>query len=95
MTGQERFVVQFPSEEDMQMANTIESGSPEIREEIEHALQVLKKDKYKANVQENGASGELSIRFEFGATDQTLKFKKDEWRKKGAIEKKIIDDLDI
>lgn len=76
------------------MANTVESGSPEIKEEIEHALQVLKKDKYKAAVQE-GASGELSIRFELGATDQTLKFKKDEWRKKGAVEKKIIDDLDI
>lgn len=75
------------------MPNTINGGSPEIQEEIGHALQVLKKDKYRATVQEN--SGELAIRFEFGATDQTLKFKKDEWRKKGAVEKKIIDDLDI
>jgi organic radical activating enzyme len=77
------------------MPNTVTGGSPEIREEIEHALQVLKKDKYKAKVSDDGGSGELSIRFEFGATDQTLKFKKDEWRKKGAVEKKIIDDLDI
>lgn len=77
------------------MPNTVVNGSPEITEQIEHALRLLKKDKYKARVQEDGVSGELSIRFEFGATDQTLKFKKDEWRKKGAVEKKIIDDLDI
>jgi len=77
------------------MANTITGGSPEVREEIERALAVLKKDKYRAIVQENGSSGELSIRFEFGANDQTLKFTKDEQRNKGAIEKKIIDDLDI
>jgi hypothetical protein len=77
------------------MANTIAGGTAEVTQQIEHALQVLKKDKYKAIVQPNEASGELSIRFEFGATDQTLKFKKDEWRKPGAIEKKIIDDLDI
>ena len=76
------------------MPNTIVGGSPGVREEIEHALQVLKKDKYKATVDE-GTEGELSIRFEFGATDQTLKFKKDEGSKKGAVEKKIIDDLDI
>ncbi len=77
------------------MANTIVDGSPEIREEIERALQTLKKDKYRATVQEDATSGDLAIRFEFGATDQTLKFKKDEPSKKGAVEKKIIDDLDI
>jgi hypothetical protein len=77
------------------MPNTVVGGSPEVTGEIEHAFQVLKKNKYKAAVQEDASSGELAIRFEFGATDQTLKFKKDEWRKKGAIEKKIIDDLDI
>lgn len=76
------------------MPNTVVGESPEVREEIEHALQVLKKDKYKATVS-GGSEGDLSIRFEFGATDQTLKFKKDEWRKKGTVEKKIIDDLDI
>jgi hypothetical protein len=76
------------------MPNTVIGAPPEVQQEIEHALQVLKKDKYKATVN-NGAEGDLSIRFEFGATDQTLKFKKDEWRKKGAIEKKIMDDLDI
>jgi hypothetical protein len=77
------------------MANTIVGGTPEVTQQIEHALQVLKKDKYKAIVQADPSSGELAIRFEFGATDQTLKFKKDEWHKAGAIEKKIIDDLDI
>jgi hypothetical protein len=77
------------------MANTIVGGTPEVTQEIEDAFQVLKKDKYKATVQPNAASGELAIRFEFGATDQTLKFKKDEWRKTGAVKKKIIDDLDI
>lgn len=77
------------------MANTIIGGSPEVREEIERALNVLKKDKYTATVQEDGRSGELSIRFEFGANDQTMKFSKDEQRNKGAIEKKIVDDLDI
>lgn len=77
------------------MPNTVVGASPEVQQEIEHALEVLKKNRYKATVQDDGGSGELSIRFEFGATDQTLKFKKDEWRKKGAVEKKIIDDLDI
>ena len=77
------------------MANIIIGGSPEVREEIERALNVLKKDKYRATVQEEGSSGELSIRFEFGANDQTLKFSKDEQRNKGAIEKKIVGDLDI
>ena len=77
------------------MANIIIGGTPEVTEEIERALQILKKDKYKAAVQEDASSGELAIRFEFGATDQTLKFKKDEWHKAGAIEKKIVDDLDI
>ncbi|HTU47782.1 MAG TPA: hypothetical protein VMF91_22175 [Bryobacteraceae bacterium] len=77
------------------MANIIIGGSPEVREEIERALKVLKKDKYTATVQEDGSSGELSIRFEFGANDQTLKFSKDEQRNKGAIEKKIVDGLDI
>jgi hypothetical protein len=76
------------------MPNTITGGSPEVREEIERALAVLKKDKYKATVQETEA-GELSLRFEFGANDQTMKFDKNEQRNKGAIEKKIIDDLDI
>lgn len=77
------------------MPNTVVGGSPEIQAEIERALQVLKKDKYKAVVEDSGADGDLAIRFAFGATDQTLKFKKDEWRKTGAIEKKIVDDLDI
>lgn len=76
------------------MPNTVMGGTPEIQQEIEHALQVLKKDRYRATVGD-GTAGELAIRFEFGATDQTLKFKKDEWRKKGAIEKKIVDGLDI
>jgi len=77
------------------MPNTIVGGSPEVREEIERALDVLKKDRYKATVREDENSEELSITFEFGANDQTLKFKKGEWRSRGAIEKKIIDDLDI
>jgi hypothetical protein len=87
-------VVQFPKQGGLPMPNTVIGGSPEVQEEIEHALQALRKNKYKATVGD-GTAGELSIRFEFGATDQTLKFKKDEWRKKGAIEKKIIDGLDI
>lgn len=76
------------------MPNTINGGSPEVREEIERALTVLKKDKYKATVQEDGA-GDLSIMFVFGANDQTLKFKKEEREKKGAIERKIIDKLEL
>jgi organic radical activating enzyme len=74
------------------MPNTIIGGSPEVKEEIERALAVLKKDKYKATVQD---AGELSIRFEFGANDQTLKFSKDERQKRGAIEKKIVDKLEL
>lgn len=76
------------------MANIIVGGSPEVREAIEGALAVLKKDRYKVNIQEDGSSGELSVTFEFGANDQTIKFKKDD-RNKGEIEKKIIDGLDI
>lgn len=76
------------------MQNTITGGSPEVQQEIEQALEALKKNKYKATVGEESA-GDLAIRFELGATDQTLKFKKDEWRKPGAVKKKIVDDLDI
>ena len=75
------------------MPNTITGGSPEIQGEIESALDELKKNNYKAVVQENG--DELDIRFEFGANDQTLKFKQGDWRTAGAVQKKIVDDLDI
>jgi hypothetical protein len=75
------------------MPNTIIGSSPEVQDEIERALTVLKKNRYKATVQEDG-SGDLSILFEFGANDQTLKIKKEE-RDNGGIEKKIVNDLDI
>ena len=75
------------------MPNTIIGGSPEVKDAIEQALIKLKKDKYKATVQEDGSTGEFSIVFAFGANDQTLKFKKDAG--KGGIEQKIIEGLDI
>ncbi len=66
----------------------------EAQDEISRALNILKKHGYQVNAVE-APSGELSIDFKFGSTEQTLKFTKDESQKKGAIEKRIVENLDI
>lgn len=74
--------------------NTVMAPSDDVREEINRGLQTLKKNGYRAAVDQD-ASGGHSITFRFGENEQTLKFSDDEWRTKGAIEKKIVDKLDI
>jgi hypothetical protein len=68
--------------------------SEEVREEITRGLEALKKSGYQARVAQDSSEGH-SITFKFGENGQTLKFSDEEWRTKGAIEKKIIDNLDI
>ena len=74
--------------------NSITAPSEEVREEINRGLEVLRKSGYVASVDPDTATGH-SITFRFGENGQTLKFSNDEWGTKGAIEKKIIDKLDI
>lgn len=76
------------------MPNTITGALPEQAEEINQAFATLRKDGYKATVNQ-GTSGEVSIVFHFGESEQTLKFDKGEWQKKDAIARKIIDRLNI
>lgn len=74
--------------------NVVQSGPPEVEAEIKRALEVLQKRGYQVDASE-GPSGDLAIDFKFGATEQTLKFSKDEWQRPGTVEKRIVDDLDI
>ena len=76
------------------MPNNVVTAPPEIDAEINRAFERLKKTRYVATAQED-PSGELSIGFKLGETTQTLRFKKDEWRKAGAVEQRIIDKLEI
>lgn len=75
------------------MSNAI-AAPPAVLPQIERALDTLGKDGYSVTAHEN-ASGELSIVFAFGASEQTFKFRKDAWHAPEAVQKKIIDDLNI
>ena len=74
--------------------NVVQSAPPEVETEIKRALEVLQKRGYQVDASQ-GPAGDLSIDFKFGATEQTLKFSKDEWRTPGTVEKRIVEDLDI
>ena len=76
------------------MRENVITAPPELQQEIERALNVLKKGGYTVNANE-ASSGELALDFRFGATEQVMRFAKDEWRQKGTIEKRIIDKLEI
>jgi len=76
------------------MRENVITAPPEVQDEIQRALNVLKKGGYTVNANE-APSGELALDFRFGATEQVMKFAKDEWRQKGTIEKRIIDKLEI
>jgi hypothetical protein len=76
------------------MRENVITAPPEVQDEISRALNVLKKGGYTVKANE-GSSGELALDFRFGATEQVLRFAKDEWRNKGAVEKRIIDKLEI
>lgn len=78
----------------MATTNSVMAPSEDVREEIRRGLEALKKNGYQATVGQD-PSGGYSITFKFGENGQTLKFSEEEWRTKGAIEKKIIDKLDI
>jgi hypothetical protein len=76
------------------MRENVIDAPPELHEEINRGLAALKKNGYRVTAKQGG-SGELALDFQFGATEQTLKFVKDEWQKKGTVEKRILDKLDI
>lgn len=78
----------------MAMRENVINAPPELQEEINRGLAALKKQGYRVNAIEDG-SGDLALDFQFGATEQTLKFSKDEWRTRGTVEKRILDKLDI
>jgi hypothetical protein len=78
----------------MSMQENVVSAPPEVQDEIQRGLDTLKKHGYQVTAQPN-SSGELTIDFKFGATEQTLKFTKDEWSKAGTVEKRIVDKLEI
>ncbi len=74
-------------------ANAI-SGPPEVEQEVERSLEKLKKRGYQVVAQPD-PSGGLVLDFKFGATEQSIKFNRDEWQKPGAVEKRILDKLEI
>ncbi len=76
------------------MRENVITAPPEVQNEINRALATLKKGGYQVTTQEN-PSGDLALDFKFGATEQTLKFTRDEWQKPGTVEKRIIDKLEI
>ena len=77
------------------MANNVVSAPPEISDQINRALETLKKTRYQATAQDDQSSDQLSIEFKLGESRQVLKFTKGEWRKPGAVEQRIVDKLEI
>ncbi len=77
------------------MPNNVVASSPEIIDEINRGLTALQKDGYEARVAETANSDDLSVTFTFGESEQTMKFKKSDARKKGVIAERIIDRLNI
>lgn len=76
------------------MRENVIDAPPELHEEISRGLAALKKNGYRVTAKQAGPD-DLAIDFQFGATEQTLKFAKGEWQKKGTVEKRILDKLDI
>lgn len=76
------------------MAQNVIDAPPELQEEINRGLAALKKNGYRVTAKKEG-SGDLAIDFQFGATEQKLKFSANEWQKPGTVEKRILDKLDI
>jgi hypothetical protein len=77
------------------MENVVVGSSPEITEQVKRALDTLKKSRYQATVHDGDEAGEHAITFKLGATEQTIKFTGAEWTESGAVERKIIDKLEI
>ncbi len=76
------------------MQENVVSAPPEVQDEIKRGLDTLKKHGYQVTARQD-SSGDLSIDFRFGASEQTLKFANDEWKKPGTVEKRIVENLDI
>jgi hypothetical protein len=76
------------------MAENTISVPPQIESEVAAGLAALKKKGYRVTADES-RTGELALRFEFGANEQILKFTNNDWQKPGTVEKRIIDKLDI
>ena len=77
------------------MSNNIVAPAPEVNDEINRGLAALNKDGYEAKVVDGPDADQFSIIFTFGEASQTMKFKQSDARKKGAIERQIVDRLNI
>ena len=77
------------------MENVVVGSSAEITEQVKRALDTLKKSRYQATVHDSDGGGEHAITFKLGATEQTIKITDAEWTQSGAVERKIIDKLEI
>ena len=77
------------------MPNNVVATDPEVANQINRGLTALQKDGYGAKVVEGPDSDHFSIVFTFGESSQTMKLKKAEAQNKGAIEKQIVDRLNI
>ena len=75
------------------MKNTVLGAPPEFTQDVESALEELGKHGYTATVRDAGSS--RFITFTFGESEQTLEFKKDDWRKPGVVQKAIVEHLNI
>lgn len=76
------------------MQENLITAPPELRSEIESALDILKKHGYQVTARQD-TSDDLSLIFKLGENEQTLKFLKNEWQKNGVVQKGIVDKLDI
>lgn len=76
------------------MAQNVIDAPTDVQDEITRGLAALKKNGYRVTAKKEG-SGDLALDFQFGATEQKLKFTADEWQKPGTIEKRILDKLEI
>jgi len=78
------------------MPNNVVTAPPEIADEINRGLAVLqKKEGYEAKVVDGPDADQFSILFTFGEASQTMKFKRSDAKKKGTIEKQVVDRLNI
>lgn len=76
------------------LENEILGADAELSDEIGNGLASLGKTGYRAHAHFDDARN-LSIDFTFGESQQVLKFKHDEWARKGTVAKRILEKLNI
>ena len=76
------------------MQSNVITAPPEVADEINRAFEFLKKRGYKVTANDPSA-GQHVLVFKLGETEQKITFKEDEWHQRGAVEKRIIDKLEI